>query len=92
MSKYILLFILLGVSSVSAENVKNLQKLESEKKALEIKLQTYTLKKKIIEMENFLKKDKLEKEEKIARERALIKFKNDLRANRHRRGRTTYTR
>ena len=92
MSKYILLFILLGISSVSAENVKNLQKLESEKKALELKLQAYTLKKKIIEMENFLKKDKLEKEEKIARKRALIKFKNDLRANRHRRGRTTYTR
>ncbi len=92
MTKSILLFLLLGVSSLSAENVKNLQKLESEKKALELKLQAYTLKKKIIEMENFFKKEKLEKEEKIARKRALIKFKNDLRANRHRRGRTPYTR
>ena len=76
--------VFIGISFLSADSIQNLEKLKAEKQALVLKLEAYSLKKKIIEMQNFIENDKLQKEKKIERERALIRFKNALRANRNR--------
>ena len=82
MLKHLILTIVVGISFLSAGDVQNIKKLQVEKQELQLKLEAYTLKKKIIELENFIEQDKAKKEEKAERERALIKFKNDLRVNR----------
>ena len=79
MLKYIVVSMFIGISFVEAEN---LAKLKAEKQALVLKLEAYALKKQIIEMENFIDKEKLKKEKKIEREKALIRFKNDLKIDR----------
>ena len=76
--------VFIGISFLNADSIQNLEKLKAEKQALVLKLEAYSLKKKIIEMQNFIENDKLQKEKKIERERALIRFKNELRANRNR--------
>jgi len=47
-----------------------------------LKLEVYDLKQKIIERQNFIENDKLAKEKNRNRENALVRLKNDLRANR----------
>jgi len=88
MVKYIITMVFIGISFIHADSIQNLERLKAEKQALVLKLETYSLKKKIIEMKNFIANDKLRKEKKIERERALIRFKNELRANRNRVHRT----
>ena len=83
MLKNIVISVFVGISFIHADNIQNLDKLEVEKQALLLKLETYVLKKQIIEMENFIANDKLEKEKKVEREKALIRLKNDLRADRN---------
>lgn len=83
MLKYILIIILISISFVNGEEVQSLEKLKVEKQALELKLEAYALKKKIIEMESFLEKKRMEKKERIKREEALAKFRNDLRKYRN---------
>ena len=83
MLKYIVVSMLLGISFIHAENNQTLNKLEAEKQALLLKLESYALKKQIIEIENFIENDKIEKEKKVEREKALIRLKNDLRADRN---------
>ena len=83
MLKYIIISVFIGISFIHADNIQSLDKLEVEKQALLLKLETYVLKKQIIEMENFIANDKLEKEKKVEREKALIRLKNDLRADRN---------
>lgn len=73
---------LLGMNLIHADNVQSLNKLKTEKEALVLKLESYALKKKIIEMENFIEKSKVEKEKRLEREKALVQLRNDLRANR----------
>ena len=58
--------------------------LESEKKALELKLEAYQLKKKLIELEKFFERERLEQKEHIEHEKALMKFKHELRTKRKR--------
>jgi len=88
MVKYITTMVFVGISFIHADSIQNLEKLKAEKQALILKLETYSLKKKIIEMKNFIANDKLRKEKKVERERALTRLKNDLRANRNRVHRT----
>ena len=83
MLKYIVVSLFVGISFIHADNMQNLDKLEVEKQALLLKLETYVLKKQIIEMENFIANAKLEKEKKVEREKALIRLKNDLKADRN---------
>ncbi|CAA6801099.1 MAG: Unknown protein [uncultured Sulfurovum sp.] len=82
MLKYVLVFLMLGIGFLNATEVQSIEKLEAQKKALELKLEAYALKKKIIEMEIFFEKNRVEKEERMEREKALIQFKNDISANR----------
>jgi len=82
MLKYITILIVLGISFTYAETI-NLDKLKTEKQALLLKLENYSLKKKIIEIQNFIEKDKLKKEKRKKREKALLRLKNDLRRNRN---------
>lgn len=84
MLKYLIVSMLIGVNTIHATNVQNLDKLEAEKKALVLKLEAYTIQKKIIEMENFIEQDKVEKEKVREREKALLQLKSDLRADRNR--------
>jgi proteasome assembly chaperone (PAC2) family protein len=77
-----LITLLVGMSLLNAASNQDIAKLQAEKKVLELKLEAYALKKKIIEMEKFIEEAKLEKKAKIEREKALIQLKNDLRANR----------
>jgi len=79
---------IIGINFLNADNIQNIEKLKAEKEALVLKLEAYSLKKKIIEMQNFIENDRIQKEKKLARERALIRFKNALRANRNRVHRT----
>jgi len=88
MLRYLIITMVIGISFLNAEGIQNIEKLKAEKEALVLKLEAYTLKKKIIEMQNFIENDRLEKEKKMERERALIRFKNALRANRNRVHRT----
>ena len=97
MFKYMAFILVLGISFLGAENVQKfstvhgrqssheLQQLENQREALELKLESYKLKKRIIEIQNFIEKDKLEKKERAERKAALIKLKNDLRRNRYKR-------
>ena len=97
MFKYMAFVLVLGISFLGAENVQELstahsrqsshelQQLENQREALELKLESYKLKKRIIEIQNFIEKDKLEKKERAERKAALIKLKNDLRRNRYKR-------
>jgi hypothetical protein len=83
--KYITIIVFLGLSILGAEEQKvekqpNLVQLKAQKEALKLKLEAYALKKKIIEMENFFEKNRVEKKEREERERALIKLKRDLRS------------
>lgn len=82
MLRYIGMTLLIGMSLLHANSAQEIQKLEAEKKVLELKLEAYALKKKIIEMEKFLEQEQSEKKAKAEREKALIQLKNDLRANR----------
>lgn len=82
MLKYMVMTLVIGMSLLQAGNAQEIQKLEAEKKVLELKLEAYALKKKIIEMEKFLEQEQSERKAKVEREKALIKLKNDLRANR----------
>jgi hypothetical protein len=82
MLRYTIISVFVGISFIHADNLHTLDKLEIEKQALLLKLETYSLKKQIIEMKNFIANDKLEKEKKFEREKALIQLRNDLRANR----------
>lgn len=84
MLKYILISLVIGTGFLNAGNIQNIENLEAEKKALELKLEAYALKKKIIEMEIFFEKAEVEKQERIDREKALIRLKNDLRIKRNR--------
>jgi len=81
MLKYLTILIVLGISFIYAETI-NIDKLKAEKQALLLKLENYSLKKKIIEIQNFIEEDKIKKEKKKEREKALIRLKNDLRRNR----------
>jgi len=74
------MLIFLGISFIHAETI-NLDKLKAEKQALLLKLENYSMQKKIIEIQNFIEKDKLKKEKKREREKALLRLKNDLRRN-----------
>jgi len=80
MLKYLTMLIFLGISFIHAETI-NLDKLKAEKQALLLKLENYSMQKKIIEIQNFIEKDKLKKEKKREREKALLRLKNDLRRN-----------
>jgi len=80
MLKYLTTLIFLGISFTYAETI-NLDKLKAEKQALLLKLENYSMKKKIIEIQNFIENDKLKKEKKREREKALLRLKNDLRRN-----------
>jgi len=84
MLRYVIITIFIGMSFIHAENLPNLEKLKAEKEALVLKLESYSLKKKIIEIENFIENDKIQKEKRVERERALMQFKSALRANRNR--------
>jgi len=90
MLRYFIITVFIGMSFTYADNVQSLEQLKAEKEALVLKLEAYSLQKKIIEMENFIESEKLKKEKKLERERALIRFKNELRANRNRVSRTHY--
>lgn len=83
MLKYIIIGIFVGISFIHADNIQNLDRLEVEKRALMLQLETYALKKQIIEMKNFIENDRLERKEKMEHEEALTRFKNELRASRH---------
>jgi hypothetical protein len=83
MLKYIFITLVIGIGFLNAGNVQNIENLKAEKKALELKLEAYALKKKIIEMEMFFEKAELEKQKKIDREKALIRLKNDLQTKRN---------
>jgi hypothetical protein len=83
MLKYMVMTLVIGMSLLQAGNAQEIQKLEAEKKVLELKLEAYALKKKIIEMEKFLEQEQSERKAKVEREKALIQLKNDLRANRN---------
>ena len=95
MLKYITITLLLGITFLGAENLQevsmvqtrqsslDLQQLANQKEALALKLESIKLQKKIIEIQNFIEKDKLEKKERAERKAALIKLKNDLRRNRY---------
>lgn len=72
----------IGISFIHADSVQKVDKLEVEKQALLLELETYALKKKIIEMQNFIKNDKLKKEKKREREKALKRLKDDLKSSR----------
>ena len=82
MLKYLIILMFIGISFMYAETI-NLDKLKAEKQALLLKLENYSLKKKIIEIQNFIEKDKLKKEKRKKREKALLRLKNDLRRNRN---------
>ena len=82
MLKYLTILTFIGISFIHAETI-NLDKLKAEKQALLLKLENYSLKKKIIEIQNFIEKDKLKKEKRKKREKALLRLKNDLRRNRN---------
>ena len=84
MLKYILIPLVIGIGFLNADAIQSLEKLEAEKKALELKLEAYTLKKKIIEIEIFFEKTRIERKEQVDREKALIQLKNDLAAKRNR--------
>ena len=80
-----LVMILFAISSFlyadniqSSEAGQSVQVLESEKKALELKLEAYQLKKKLIELEKFFERERLEQKENIEHEKALLKFKHEL--------------
>jgi len=81
MLKYLVVVVFVGVSFAHAENISNLDNLKAEKQVLLLKLESYQLKKKIIEIQNFIENNRLQKEKRIKRERALIRLKNDLRRN-----------
>jgi len=94
MLKYMAFTLVLGMTFLGAENVQelstkpssqSLQQLENQREALELKLESYKLKKRIIEIQNFIEKDKLEKEERAERKAALMKLKSDLRKKRYNR-------
>ncbi len=82
----IVLFIVISFSC--AENIQNknsnVEELKSEKQALELKLESYKLKKKLMEMEKFFEKERLEKKERLEHEKAIMKFKKELRTKRKR--------
>lgn len=84
MLKYLLMTLMIGIGFLNAADIQNIETLKAEKEALELKLETYTIKKKILEIEMFFEKTKAAKEELIEREKALVRLKNDLRANRTR--------
>lgn len=77
-----MLSMLIGIGFSHADNVQTLDKLQAENQALLLKLEAYSLKKKIIEMQNFIANDKLQKERKIERDKALVQLRKDLRASR----------
>jgi len=95
MLKYITITLLLGITFLSAENLQevsmvqtrqsslDLQQLANQKEALALKLESIKLQKKIIEIQNFIEKDKLEKQERAERKAALLKLKSDLRRKRY---------
>ena len=97
MFKYMAFILVLGISFLGAENIQehatvqsrqssqDLQQLENQREALELKLESYKLKKRIIEIQNFIEKDKTEKKERAEREVALRKLKRDLKKNRYNR-------
>ena len=68
----------------SSEGGKSVEVLKSEKEALKLKLESYKLKKKIIEMEKFFEKEKLEKRERVEHEEALMRLKYELKTKRKR--------
>lgn len=84
MLKYLIISMSIFNGLLQAENVQTLDKLKAEKEALILKLEAYELKKKIIQMENFIAQDKLKKEKKNERRKALLQLKKDLRADRNR--------
>jgi len=80
MLKYFTILTFIGISFIDAETI-NLDKLKAEKQALLLKLENYSMKKKIIEIQNFIENDKIKKEKRRERKKALIRLKNDLRRN-----------
>jgi len=81
MLKYLAVVLFIGIVFVHAETVNNIDNLKAEKQVLLLKLESYQLKKKIIEIQNFIENNRLQKEKRIKRELALIRLKNDLRRN-----------
>ena len=82
MLKYIIISMFIGISFIYADNIQSLEQLRAEKEVLILKLEVYDLKQKIIERQNFIENDKLTKEKNRNRANALVRLKNDLRANR----------
>lgn len=82
MLKYILIVTVMGIGVLNANNIQNIEQLKAEKEVLELRLEAYTLKRKLIEMENFFEKSKVEKKERLEREKALIRLKHELRTSR----------
>ena len=88
--KNLVMILLLISSFLYADNIQSSEAsqsvtvLESEKQALELKLESYKLKKKLIEMEKFFEKERLRRKERIEHEKALMKFKHELRTKRKR--------
>ena len=84
----IALFIIISFSCAeniqSRDSSKSVEELNTEKRALELKLEAYKLKKELLEMEKFFEKERLEKKERIEHEKALMKFKHELRTKRKR--------
>jgi len=82
MLKYIIISMFIGISFIYADNIQSLEQLRAEKEVLILKLEVYDLKQKIIERQNFIENDKLIKEKNRNRANALVRLRNDLRANR----------
>ena len=68
----------------SIDTNKSVEELKFKKEALELQLEAYKLKKKLIEMEKFFEKERLDKKERFEHEKALVKFKHELRTKRKR--------
>ena len=89
MKKFVIALAII-ISFSYAENIqsrdsnKSVEVLKLEKEALVLKLQSYQLKKKLIEMEKFFEKERLEKKERLEHEKALMKLKRELRTKRKR--------
>lgn len=90
MFKYITMFMLIGINLLSAENIQatqvtqSINKLEANNQILALQLEAIELKKRIIEMENFIEKNQLKKERESKRASAIARFRSELRASRNR--------
>ncbi len=90
MFKYITIFMLIGINLLSAENIQatqvtqSISRLEANNQVLALQLEAIELKKRIIEMENFIANNQLKKEKESKRAIAIAQFRSELRASRNR--------